>query len=154
MRPVDVFGAGLLASVVAGALCSLGLLLLGAESEVVGARSLLGLLGVWVGIGVWAGLAAGLVLGIVPAAIAMNAWPGLVRSVGEARAVRRLTGLVTAIAGAELLVATVGVGVMGPPASPVLLAMVAACGAVAWVHLVGARRIARRRVQRMGRGPA
>ncbi|WP_269305659.1 hypothetical protein [Aeromicrobium sp. HA] len=146
MRQVDVFGAGLLASAVAGALCSLGFLLMGGDAELWGTEGLVGLLGVWLGVVVWYGLAAGLVLGIVPAAVAMNAWPALVRSVGEVRAVRCLTVLVTAIACAELLVAAGGVSVGGPSAILLVLGGTTVCGVVAWLHLIGARRIAHRRL--------
>lgn len=147
MRQLDVFGAGLLASVVAGALCSLGFLLVGGDAEMLGTESFVELLGVWLGIAIWYGLGAGLVLGIVPAAVAMNAWPLLVHSVGEVAAVRRLTALVTAIAGAELLVASVGGGLQGPGAIALVLVATGVCGVTAWLHLIGARRIAHRRRQ-------
>ncbi|GAA3545020.1 hypothetical protein AFL01nite_15990 [Aeromicrobium flavum] len=136
---MDVWVAGLLASAVAGAVCALGFLLFLDET---GAHVLVA----WLGFGLWFGLGAGLALGIVPAGVAAGAWPDLVRSVGEACAVRRLTGVVAAIVLAELAVATIGSSADPLAATPWVFLAVAVCTGIAWLHLQGARRIARRRL--------
>ncbi|MBA4609521.1 hypothetical protein H1W00_13625 [Aeromicrobium sp. Marseille-Q0843] len=155
MRPMVVFGVGVLASAVAGAVCSLGFLLVGAfgagtTSERLGLPSLLL---IWVGMALWYGLGAGIALGIVPAGIAAGAWPQLVQSVGEDRAVRRLTVLVTAIVLIELVVAAISLwGVNLIAAVPWVLAATAVCAVIAWLHLRAAQRFAQQHSQRLAEG--
>lgn len=150
MRPVDVFGAGVLASAVAGAVCSLGFLL-GEFGEGVASGDPLALpmvLLIWIGMGLWFGAGAGIALGIVPAGVAANACPQFVQSVGEDRAVRRLTALVSAIVLAELVVAAAGTSGNLIGDFPWVLGATAVSAVVAWLHLRGVQRIAHRRLQR------
>ncbi|WP_286929861.1 hypothetical protein [Aeromicrobium sp. UBA7512] len=154
MRPVDVFGAGVVASAVAGAACALGFLLVAeVDGGVTGERiGLPSLLLIWVGMALWYGLGAGIALGIVPAGIAASAWPQLVQSVGEDRAVRRLTVLVTAIVLVELVVAAIGLWGDLIAAVPWVLAATAVCAVIAWLHLRAAQRIAQQHSQRLIEG--